>query len=259
LSGDDFRDFYSKIKISAPFVYAIPAYVTGLLVYYAGKLCAKTIKENNLTINEVHLLPFGKGGRLFHWIETIPNYRDYYKFCFTKAFGEGAERIQLRYREDIKDDNKSEVAKGLAVKVDIADFDKSLRETSDIFAEKGVRYLRNGQFIDFYEDEEVKSEYFENIGQFDFPAKFENFDEFLKIFIEFVGYNTGLVRNIAAIENKSKDLKDYLSNYIPNDSEYTKAINAKQKTNKFEYRFPILVAAGLCYLERILIPEIFKS
>jgi hypothetical protein len=259
LSGDDFRDFYSKIKISAPFVYAIPAYVTGLLVYYAGKLCAKTIKENNLTISEVQLLPFGKGGRLFHWIETIPNYRDYYKICFSKGYGQDAEKINLRYRDDIKEDNKSEVAKGLAVKVDIAEFDKSLRETSDIFAEKGILYLQNGQFVNFAEDEEVKSEYFENIGQFEFPAKFENFDEFLRIFIDFVGYNAGLVRNISAIESRSKELRDFLTNYIPNDSEYTKAMNAKQKTNRFEYRFPILIAAGLCYLEKILIPEIFKS
>jgi hypothetical protein len=43
LTDDDFGLFYSYIGNESSFVYAIPAYVTGLLVFYAGKLCAKTI------------------------------------------------------------------------------------------------------------------------------------------------------------------------------------------------------------------------
>jgi hypothetical protein len=262
LTEDDFGLFYSYIGTSAPFVYAIPAYVTGLLVFYAGKLCAKTIKENNLTtIRDVHLLPFGKGGRLFHWLETKPGMMQtiaYFQECFRRGFGEGAEQIQLKYRNEIREDNKSEVAKGLAVDTDLV-YDSNVRFTSDIIAEKGVKYLQNGQFVEFTEDEAVEPEYFENIGQFEFPDKLENFDEFLRIFIDFVGHKSGLVTNIAAIENKAKDLTNLLSAYIQNDPEYKKARNAKQITNKFEYRFPILIAEGLCYLEKILIPEIFKS
>ncbi|MDR0573066.1 MAG: hypothetical protein LBG96_03385 [Tannerella sp.] len=262
LPDDDFGLFYSYIGTSAPFVYAIPAYVTGLLVFYAGKLCAKTIKENNLTaIRDVHLLPFGKGGRLFHWLETKPGMMQtiaYFQECFRRGFGEGAERIQLKYRNEIREDNKSEVAKGLAVDTDLV-YDGNVRYTSDIIAEKGVKYLQNGQFVEFTEDTVVEPEYFENIGQFEFPDKLENFDEFLRIFIDFVGHKSGLVTNIAAIENKAKDLTNLLSAYIQNDPEYKKARNAKQITNKFEFRFPILIAEGLCYLEKILIPEIFKS
>jgi hypothetical protein len=259
LEGNDFREFYAKIKSAAPFVYAIPAYVTGLLVFYSGKLCAKTVKEHNLTLTEVQLLPFGKGGRLFHWIETLPGYPDYYKMCFSKGYGQGSEAIQLKYRNDIKDDNKSEVAKGLAVTVPIAEFDKELRESSDIWAEKGVRYLQNGQFITLEEDGKVESEYFQNIGQFELPDKFENFEDFLRIFIDFVGYKAGLVKDIVVLEEKTKELKDYMSNFFTNDAEYTKAVIAKQKYPKFEYRYPMLLAEGACYLEQILIPEIFKS
>ena len=87
----------------------------------------------------------------------------------------------------------------------------------------------------------------------------ENFETFLRIFIDFVGYKAGLVRNIAVLENRSKELTSRLSAFIDNDSEYKKARNAKQQTNRFEYRFPIFIAEGLCYLEQILIPEIFKS
>ena len=262
LTDDDFGLFYSYIGKEASFAYAIPAYVTGLLLFYAGKLCAKTIKENNLTeVREVHLLPFGKGGRLFHWLQTIPGSRltnAYYEECFRKGFGDGAEGIALKYRNDITSDNKSEVSKGLAVDTDLI-YDSNVRFTSDIFAEKGVKYLVNNQQVMLAEDEVVADEYFENIGNITFPENLENFEEFLRIFIDFVGHKSGLVKNIATLEIKSKDLTSLLSAYIQNDPEYKKARNAKQQSNRFEYRFPILIAEGLCYLEKILIPEIFKS
>jgi hypothetical protein len=262
LNDDDFSAFYSFIGREASFAYAIPAYVTGLLVFYAGKLCAKTIKENNLTaVKEIHLMPFGKGGRLFHWLQTIPGSsatNAYYEECFKKGFGEGAETVKLVYRSDITVDNKSEVSKGLAVDRSLI-FDRDVRFTSDIFAEKNIRYLKNGQFVPFEEDEVVSDGYFERIGQFEFPEKLENFDSFLRIFIDFVGYKAGLVRDVAVLENRGKELTNRLAAFIENDAEYTKARNAKQQSGRFEYRFPIFIAEGLCYLEQILIPEIFKS
>ncbi len=262
LSEDDFGLFYSYIGRESSFVYAIPAYVTGLLVYYAGKLCAKTISEHNLTaVREVHLLPFGKGGRLFHWLQTKPGStltNAYFVECFRLGFGPGGENISLKYRNDITADNKSEVAKGLATDTDLI-FDSSVRGSSDIFAEKNIKYLKDGQFIQFGENDFISNEYFENIGQFEFPATLENFNEFLRVFIDFIGHKSGLVTDIASLENKSKELPSLLSAFIQNDAEYKKARLAKQQSNKFEYRFPILIAEGLCYLEKILIPEIFKS
>lgn len=262
LTDDDFSSFYSFIGREASFVYAIPAYVTGLLIFYSGKLCSKTIKENNLTVvREVHLMPFGKGGRLFHWLQTIPGSTStnaYYEECFRKGYGEGAEKIRLVYRNDISIDNKSEVSKGLAVDTELI-YDRNVRFTSDIFAEKNIKYLRDGQFVEFSEDEIVSDEYFEKIDKFQFPEKLENFENFLRIFIDFVGHKAGLVQNIAVLENRSKELTSRLSAFIDNDSEYKKARNAKQQSNRFEYRFPIFIAEGLCYLEQILIPEIFNS
>lgn len=261
LTDDDFSAFYSFIGREASFVYAIPAYVTGLLTFYAGKLCSTTINENNLSaVKEVHLMPFGKGGRLFHWLQTIPGSSTttaYYEECFRKGFGKGAEAIRLVYRNDISTDNKSEVSKGLAVDTELI-YDRNVRFTSDIFAEKNIKYLRDGQFCLFEEDEVVSDEYFEKIGQFEFPDRLENFEVFLRIFIDFVGHKAGLVREIAVLENRSKELSSRLSAFIENDPEYKKARNTKQQTNIFEYRFPILIAEGLCYLEQILIPEIFK-
>jgi hypothetical protein len=262
LKDDEFEQFYAYIGSSAPFVFALPAYVTGLLLFYSGKLAALTIKENNLSsVKEIHLMPFGKGGRLFHWLQTFPGKslsNSYFETCFFAGYGEKPENMSLKYRDDIAKDNKSEVSKGLASSSKLI-FDPNVRYESDIFAEKNIKYLENGQFREFKETDIVKDEYFANLGQFEFPEKLENFEQFLNIYIDFVGNKTGLVKDIAALESKSKELPSLLAAFIQNDSEYNKARIARQTTNNFDYRFPIFIAEGLCYLEKVLIPEVFKS
>lgn len=270
LTDDTFGLFYSSIVREAPFVYAIPAYVTGLLVYYSAKLASKTIKENPSlnVINEVHILPFGKGGRLFHWLKSrqsnILGSTEYYENCFRTGFGEGSENIKVIYREDITKDNKSEVAKGLSVSNNdlerqSKDELKETRDKSDILGEKNVRYLVNGQLKEIDELEILDNKYFENVKNFDFPEHLENFEEFLHIFIDFVGTRSGLVKNYSALESRIPELKGQLKSFIENDTEYDKAKRSKQPNAPIQYRIPIIIAEGLCYLERILIPEIFKA
>lgn len=268
LTDDSFSSFYSFIGREAPFVYAIPAYVTGLLIFYSGKLSAKTIKENNMTaINEVHILPFGKGGRLFHWLKSrqsnILGSLEYFENCFRAGFGEGADNIRVIYREEISKDNKSEVAKGLSVNKELEpnkqDEIRKTREESDIFAEKNIQYLVGGQFKTIDQHTVIENAYFENIAQFHFPEKLENFEEFIRIFIDFVGRRAGLVKNYSPLESRLGELKGRLKSFIENDTEYDKARRSKQPNDVIQYRIPILIAEGLCYLEQILIPEIFKS
>lgn len=268
LTDDSFSSFYSFIGREAPFVYAIPAYVTGLLIFYSGKLSAKTIKENNMTqINEVHILPFGKGGRLFHWLKSrqsnILGSLEYFENCFRAGFGEGADNIRVIYREEISKDNKSEVAKGLSVNKELEpnkqDEIRKTREESDIFAEKNIQYLVGGQFKTIDQHTVIENLYFENIAQFHFPEKLENFEEFIRIFIDFVGRRAGLVKNYSPLESRLGELKGRLKSFIENDTEYDKARRSKQPNDVIQYRIPILIAEGLCYLEQILIPEIFKS
>ena len=65
----DYDAFYASLSSNAKFVFTIPAYVCGLLLFYSGMLIGKTIKLNRLgDIDRVELMPFGKGGRLFHWL-----------------------------------------------------------------------------------------------------------------------------------------------------------------------------------------------
>jgi len=261
LSDEDSKTFYSFIGKEASFVFAIPAFVTGLLSFYSGKLTSKTIKENNLDhIKEVHIMPFGKGGKLFHWLQTMPGSfvsETYLAECFRKGFGQDSESLIIKYRDDYKQDNKSEVSKGLAVDTPLV-FDPSVRFESDIFAEKNIKFLRNGSYEIIDENQIVDSQMFhpDQFGGLEFPDKLENFELFHQIFIDFIGQKSGLVRDTTNLERKSKELKSKLVSFIENDTEYRKA---KQQINNFEYRFPIFIAEGLCYLEKILIPELFKS
>jgi hypothetical protein len=271
LTDDTFSSFYASLFREAPFVYAIPAYVTGLLVYYSAKLSAKTIKDNNLnTINEVHILPFGKGGRLFHWLKSrqsnILGSTEYYENCFRAGFGEGGENIRVIYRDDISKDNKSEVAKGLSVynndlEPKSKDELKETRDKSDIFAEKNIKYLVNGQLKAIGELETLNNSYFNNVRNFNLEhlKHLENFEEFIRIFIDFIGARSGLVRNCTPLETRISELKGKLKSFIETDPEYDKARRNKQPDKDIQYRIPILIAEGLCYLEEILIPEIFKA
>ena len=45
---EDYEEFYSSIDVNAKFVFTIPAYVTGMLLYYSGMLIGKTIKAEHL-------------------------------------------------------------------------------------------------------------------------------------------------------------------------------------------------------------------
>ena len=87
----------------------------------------------------------------------------------------------------------------------------------------------------------------------------ENFETFLDIFIDFVSQKAGLVTDVATLRNRKSELPSLLSSFITNDSEYDKARKVKQQTGQFEYRFPIFIAEGLCYLDKIIIPEVFKD
>ena len=54
---EEYENFYDTINRDAKFVFTIPAYVTGLLLYYSGMLIGKTIKDNGLTnIERVDIL-----------------------------------------------------------------------------------------------------------------------------------------------------------------------------------------------------------
>jgi hypothetical protein len=264
LKEDGFDEFYQYMGIKSSFVFAIPAFVSGLLLYYAGMLVSHALDKENITgINKVDLFSFGKGGRLFHWLDTYPGEHKstpYFESCFRKGFGENGNEIKLNPRRDIKRDNKSEVAMGLVSgNMDKLHVDKSLREKSDIFGEKNIKLYIDGEDKLFAEKDVLYAEYFADPGCFTFPDELTNFNAFLDIYLDFVGTQTNIVKNTTSIKMGAANLKEILTSYLMNDSEWKKANKYKNEGKDFDYRFPLIIAEGLCFLEKVIIPEVFKD
>lgn len=265
LRDEDFKGFYSSLAQSVPMLFAIPAYVTGLLIYYSGQLIAKTINENNYQgISIVDLLPFGKGGRIFDWLDVYPGKRmadDYYNSCFHAGFGQGSENIRIEKKDTIRKDNKSEVSKGLSAPQKVK-ADDSARENSDIFGENGfVYYPEGGEPENLNADSNIQAHHLEEMDfGIQMPEKFEKFEDFLAIFADFVGpRRTGIIKNITVIEQKKSELFRELKGFITNDNEWQKADEQKRNGQPFEFKHSMFVLEGMCFLEKFIVPEIFKG
>lgn len=259
---DDYDKFYNSIVDNAKSVFTIPAYVTGLLLYYSGILLGKTIKDNNLNnIKEIDILSFGKGGRLFHWLRNAASNHTtmrYYRTCLNAGINRVIDReLEVRYREEIEVDNKVEVAKGLC---DMRDLNKMFEDNqSDICGEEGVRFINlQGASKELLPTDELFSEYFDNdMNYFDF-AGMKCFEEFFNIFIDFVSVKTKLCTVDKELRNDLADLSNKVCSFICQDSEYKSAKRKKDKGSRFAYHQPLIIAEGACFLEKSLIRRVFS-
>lgn len=265
LRGNDFDNFYAFLGRSNPNLFALPAYMTGLLLYYSGQLIRKTVEEYPFLsdLNKVNLFPFGKGGRIFDWLDTYPGQgmaAEYYNRCLQAGFGDQASNVTLYKQNDIREDNKSEVAKGLvsASNDERVKLGENLRDNSDIFGESGYAIRKEGnQLEEVSPDATISSEHFENLNlKLKFPSTYEEFNKFLAIYLDFVGPSqTGIIANTRGLQDKTDELSNYLKGYITNDAEYKKA----RSSSNFEFKHSMLVLEGMCFLEKFLVPEIYKN
>lgn len=260
LQGKDYDIFYRSINDRAKFVFTIPAYVTGLLLFYSGMLIGKTIKDEKLDdVNRVDVLSFGKGGRLFHWLKNAAGRRatnDYYKACLNAGVTCLLDReMEMNYLEETVVDNKSEVAKGLVDARPL--YKKEQSVTSDICGENEVEYtMPDGGIRTLSVDEELTGDYFANeMNNFNF-TKLPNFEKFIKIFIDFVSQKTSLYPQAEELEEDLNELPNRVSSYVCNyDDEYRKA--RQNQRDGFHYHQPLIIAEGACFLET-LIRRVFK-
>lgn len=259
---EDYDKFYSSIADNAKVVFTLPAYVTGLLLYYSGMLIGKTIKDNNLdNITRIDILSFGKGGRLFHWLRNAASNSTtmgYYKSCLNAGVKRIIDReLDVKYRDEIEVDNKAEVAKGLC---DMQDLNKVFVDNhSDICGEIGVRFTNSqGASRELLPTDELSGEYFDNdMNYFDFTSM-ECFEEFFNIFINFVSVKTKLCTMDAELRNDFADLPNKVGAFICQDSEYKSAKRKVNNGGSFAYHQPLIIAEGSCFLEKTLIKKVFS-
>lgn len=230
---DDYDAFYASLSSNAKFVFTIPAYVCGLLLFYSGMLIGKTIKLNRLgNIERIELMPFGKGGRLFHWLRHASSSRttnEFYNNCVNAGLQLiiPDKTVSIKYHEEIENDNKTEVARGLCENNELAIVD-ALNDC-DICGETGVRFIKDGNTISIAPDDEISGEQFsDDMSYFDFSGV-QNFEKFMDIFIKFVSKDTKLYHRAEdSLRDEICELPTRIISFCTNDPEYKKA----SKNNK---------------------------
>lgn len=260
---DDYDVFYDSLASNAKFVFTIPAYVSGLLLFYSGMLIGKVIKDNRLgNIEKVDLLPFGKGGRIFHWLRHATSTRTTNEF-YNNCVNAGLQlilpdnSIKLTYREEIENDNKTEVARGLCDQKELAVV-TSLSD-SDICGETGVTYLKDGVTTSIAPDEEISGEQFaEDMSNFDFSGV-QNFEKYMDLFIDFASKRTNLYKKAdESLREELGDLPNRIIPYCTSDQEYKKASRNNKNGEGFHYHQPIIIAEGACFLKS-LVRKVFNQ
>lgn len=254
-SSEEYNIFYDSIYNKAKSVFTIPAYVTGLLLFYSGMLIGKTIKVEQLGhIRRVDVLSFGKGGRLFHWLKNASNSRStnaYYSDCLNAGLSCVIDKqLEVCYREEIVVDNKAEVAKGLVSPKELHKREQEI--SSDICGEAGIRYtMEDGSIRQLLVDDELTGDYFANeMNNFTFQSV-PNFKKFIDIFIDFVSQKTHLYRDAESLYQDLDDLPNRIASFICNyDDEYKKARNNQREG--FHYHQPLIIAEGACFLETLI-------
>lgn len=255
---DDYQSFYEAIDSDAKFAFTIPAYVTGLLLYYSGMLVGKAIKDNELhNVDRVDILPFGKGGRIFHWLRYSAGNkatREYYSTCVNAGAKciAGDIDLNVKYRDEIEVDNKAEVAKGLCDPKDVEMKQKD--GDRDICGEAGVNYLMpGGNMKRLSVEEELTGDYFANdMGNFDFSSV-PNFEAFMNIFIEFVSQKSKLYPKAEEIlRDYIYELPSRIATTITNDDQYKTAKRNARSGGGFSYHQPIIIAEGITFLNTLI-------
>lgn len=251
---EEYTNFYQCIKDNAKVVFTMPAYVTGLLLFYSGLLIGKVLRDHNLhDINSVNVLTFGKGGRIFHWLPVVNENvtKKYYSDCLNAGVQQViVKNLEVRYSKEIAHDNKAEVAKGLCnMRVIPKKFEDS---HSDICGEDGISYTeKSGAVRELHPTDELTADMFENIDNFNFND-LRCFRKFFSIFIDFVR-NSNLYKS-DDLRSDLDELSGKVGTFLSNDNEYK---HAKKQPDAFAYHQPLLIAEGLCFFEKTLIKKVF--
>ena len=123
----DLNNFYGNINIHCPALIWVNLYLTGVIMFYTGKISKQIKKLNEVNPNifgnfqQFTIKFYGKGSRIFSWSESLIAGvgNDFYKSCLIKGSSEilNQNNFNLNINEilNINEDNlKVEVSKGLA-------------------------------------------------------------------------------------------------------------------------------------------------
>jgi hypothetical protein len=292
LENKDFGQFYQLVKNKCPELMSVNLYVTGLIIYYAGQLSYKLIKELRKS-EEFHtdkkedwkpiinIVFAGKGARIFDWYKMVDerSASKYYNELFMSGFG-GKENTEnyLQFFNKAKDqivnlnptnqddsrNVKYEVSKGLAYKCEELLVPKN-NIAIEILGEEGFLLKKpNEPTVALNYDDSITPEMLENIN--DTFTHFINpnvhpcpkFRAFAEIFYNYATTIFGLKMNQEDFHQAYVNMN--INSYIKSLPEYAAAtLKRKESTDRpFEFIAPIIILEGMKFYDDFLLKGISK-
>lgn len=256
--ADFYRDIYHNDNVAdrSKSIFAIPAYITGALMYYSGQLIRYALDNNEALdgITTFDLYPFGKGGRLFDWLTARlgqAKANAYYENCLKAGINKEVTDFKFTFSATTRANIKSEVSMGL---LSLDNVEHGKNSMVDLVGEEGFKFnnvvLKDVSIID--------SSHYNNLGSITFPTEFKRFSSFLDIYMDLISKNKGNFLGNAKqeIESKIPELRNLLLTSINKDPQY---IIARKDYDNFGYSQPMFILTAMCFLDKVIIPLVQKE
>ena len=278
----EFNNFYSMLSTSCPEIMNVNAYVTGLILYYAGQLTYKMVnilrnstERDNITFNgaawspKVNIVFAGKGARIFDWLPAVDpsSANNYFQNQFINGMGVINIAQQLLYgppqinpTNQGNDDNvKYEVSKGLASTAKKLLVPQN-EEAIEILGEDGFVAIQNGQPVPLPATNSITPEMMQYLGSYFMympqpgMPPCPKFMEFAGTFYQFTSTLFGLKMTQQEFMNGFNNMN--INNFITNLPEYYAAKVSKSRNPKepFDFVAPIIILEGMKFYDQYLIP-----
>lgn len=275
LSAEQLPFFYKQIAIHCRDLFCVNLYVTGLIMYYAGMIVKKLIKQVRnskecswLAMNgqqpkpNVNIVFAGKGARIMEWLSIANGQNqamEYYLNMFMGGMGGKQEAAQylpgyprIVFPQAGYVDVKYEVSKGLTIK-NTSLYRPQNEAPMEIIGESGFSLNVDGGMKPVSYDNTITPDMIRFIGSqfYTNPVAGDKFIAFIKYFYTFAKDNFNMTMPWQVIEGGLRNMN--ISAYIQNLPEYHKA---KQSKGGFDFVAPIIVLEGMKFYDEFLLKGI---
>ena len=288
LNDQQMLSFYNSIAVNCPHLFCINMYVTGLIMYYAGQLSYKLIREirrseetpspNWKPCEQIAFA--GKGSRIFEWFSctNLESAQNYCMTMFINGFG-GIKQAQqfldcppnILLHANPSSSNKYEVSKGLTVAILRHNQDAngglmvpSCDDAIEVLGEDGFSVkTKDGKIVPLSFDNGITDKMMEYLGPYFFgptdgtgEMKCKRFMDFTNIFYTYAKQLFGLDRFVTQQDFMNGFANMNINTYIKSLPEYKKAIINKPKLNKFSFVAPVIILEGMKFYDEVLLKKL---
>ncbi len=261
--------FYKKIGADCCELMCADIYVTGLILYYAGLLTRKLIKQVRNSSEcrwlgekkpKVLITFAGKGARIMEWLSTSTNENlsnQFYQAMFVKGLGQAdagtfISALDIAFPKTITNEVKFEVSKGLAMETTTLMRPKDC-EPTEVIGEEGFTIEdASRNMVPLDADNSITPEMMASLGDkfYGSSAAGPRFKDFLGLYLQVTQQYFGIRFHTDQVMDAIQNMG--LLSFIKDTPEYLHA----KKAEEFDFVSPILILEGLKFYEDFLLKKI---